>query len=189
MLYLSCWSKTQSCWKQRMIWQFASPLYIWLWSATSTKYSSTWKKPQYSITSKYGWLNTFASSLQLFIWFYSHTIPAFIESVSRRSENKVLWWKYCISSCMYLWLVSKYTLFLLEHYLRAVHETNEDGQTPLFVVIFSFSNDSLIIIEWMTPVKNHFIMMKEWKFAAKWMFSYCIYNEWQLHDAYPLATQ
>ena len=107
MLYLSCWSKTQSCWKQRMIWQFASPLYIWLWSATRTKYSSTWKQPQYSTTSKYGWANTFASSLQLFIWFSSHNIPAFIESVSRRSKNKVLWWKYCISSCMYLWLFSK----------------------------------------------------------------------------------
>jgi ankyrin repeat protein len=62
----------------------------------------------------------------------------------------------CIFGCSL-----KYILFLLEHYLQAVHETNQDGQTSLFVVIFSFSNDSLIIIEWMTHVKNHFIMMKE----------------------------
>ena len=39
----------------------------------------------------------------------------------------------CIFGCSL-----KYILFLLEHYLQAVHETNEDGQTPLFVVIFSF---------------------------------------------------
>ena len=189
MLYLSCWSKTQSCWKQRMIWQFASPLYIWLWSATRTKYSSTWKQPQYSITSKYGWSNTFASSLQLFIWFSSHNIPAFIESVSRRSKNKVLWWKYCISSFMYLWLFSK-IYFIFTRTLPASCTWNK-WRWPSSSVCCNifFSNDSLIIIEWMTHVKNHFIMMKEWKFAAKWMFSYCIYNEWQLHDAYPLATQ